>query len=125
MKTILTFIITCLIATTIQAQCPKDFKADDFNEIVEALDRYRPNLKEIRQWARINERSDIEKATNRLEYWSKDVKRYILKHKESHINKVCERVFKKEYKYFSDFLLLTIFYKKNPTSSDVNFKKYQ
>lgn len=125
MKTLLTFIVMCLLVINTQAQCPKDYQVSDFDEIVDALDRYRPNLKTTRQWARKNDRPDIESASNKLEYWSKDVKRYILNYKNSHTNKVCERLFKKDYEYFGDFLLLALFYKKNPSSSGINFKKYE
>lgn len=127
MKVLFTLLITCLLAFNLHAQsnCPDQFKPSDFEEYIKVLDKYRINLKVVRKWARLNDRPDIELATNRLEYWSKDIKRYILKYKDTNTDKVCERFFKKDAAYFGDFGMLALFYKHMPNLAPINYTKYK
>lgn len=112
MKKIITIAIVMLLALNINAQentykCPKGFDADKLLEYPVEIDKLRPQLRVIRQWARNNDKPQVVIVTSRLEYWAKDIARYIRRYAESNTDKVCERLMKKNYQYLSDFVTLT------------------
>lgn len=105
--------------------CPESLELSNVNEVINFLDTHREGLKTARAWARKNNRPKIELVTNKLEYWSKDIKRYILKYKDSHPTKVCERLYKKEAHYFVDFFNLAVLYKNFPNGVSIDYSKYK
>ncbi len=112
MKKFITVAIVLLLALSTNAQnktytCPKGFDVEKLLKFPDELDRLRPQLKIIRAWARKNNKKQAELVTNRLEYWAKDMARYIRKYAKSHTNKVCERVTVTDFKYLNDFITLT------------------
>ena len=112
MKKLFTITIILLLTISAKAQkthtCPEGFNAKKLLEFPTELDKLRPKLKILRQWARANNNTQAEVTTNKLEYWAKDIARYIRKYAESHTDKVCERIMETDYKYLSDFFILTI-----------------
>ncbi|MFY7670568.1 hypothetical protein ACOSP6_05725 [Tenacibaculum sp. MEBiC06402] len=125
-KLLLLIIISTFGLLNLQGQnCSNQKEISNLDELIRFLDQHRSNLKKVRDWSRKNERPKIELASNRLEYWSKDIKRYIIKYKKSHQVKVCERVYKKEAQYFRDFFFLAMMYKEAPNFAPINFSKYK
>jgi len=108
MKKLITIAIVLLFAFSAKAQnCPENFDAEKLLEYSTWIDSLRPKLKVVRQWARTNNNAQAELVTNRLEYWAKDISRYIKKYAESHTDAVCKRLTKADFEYLSDFAILT------------------
>lgn len=82
-----------------------------FIEIKAHLDnpRYRQQIKDLRQWARKNNKPKYEAMTNKLEYWVKDTSRYIERYLDSEFDAVCKRIITKDYNYLGDFMIITLF----------------
>ncbi|HHH50147.1 MAG TPA: hypothetical protein ENK52_04130 [Saprospiraceae bacterium] len=87
--------------------CPESITVNKMLDLPKKLEELRPKLKTIRAWARKNNNAQLELVTNRLEYWAKDITRYIQKYTKSHTDKVCERLTKKDRQYLYDFYVLT------------------
>ncbi len=111
MKKIITITTILLLTFTVKAQetytCPEGWNVEKLMEYPPVLDELRPKLKVLRQWARKNNNPQAELVTNRLEYWAKDMGRYIRNYANSHTDKVCERLLVKDLEYFYDFMYLT------------------
>ena len=97
-----------------------------FEDLKKALEINLPKLKQTRQWARKNNKPQVELATNRLEYWAKKFNQFIHQNKESNLDAVCEK-FEKEREYISDFVQLTVmFYLTNGLNwNKVDYTKYK
>ncbi|WP_417873828.1 hypothetical protein [Xanthomarina gelatinilytica] len=97
-----------------------------FADLKNALETNIPRLKETRQWARKNNKPQVETATNRLEYWAKKFNQFIDKHKESNIEAVCEK-FENDRVYMADFAQLTIMFVLTNSNSykSVDYSKYE
>jgi len=128
MKNILT-LIACIVFTICTAQtsdtCPDGFEVSDFAQYAVVLEQYRDNLRDVRQWARKNNREDIVLSTLRLEYWCKDTRRYIQKNKEAYTDLVCKRLFVTDMDKFHDYLNLALFYRYMPNLAPVDHSKYK
>lgn len=97
-----------------------------FEDFKNALQINIPRLRQTRQWARKNNKPQIELATNRLEYWAKKYIQFIDKNKDKNMNAVCEK-FEKEQQYISDFVQLSfIFFLTNGMNwENVEYSKYK
>jgi len=128
MKQILT-LIALLVVTIGTAQetynCPENFEVSDFTEYENVLEAYRDNLKNVRKWARENNREDIVWSTLRLEHWSSEIRRFIVKYKESHTDVVCKRLFITDAHKFQDYLSLGFLYQHQPDIAPIDHTKYK
>lgn len=97
-----------------------------FEDFKNSLKTNMPKLKNTRQWARKNNKPQVELATNRLEYWAKKYIQFIDQYKQTNITAVCEK-FEKEIEYTGDFVQLTIMFQlTNGINWDkVDYSKYK
>lgn len=133
-KTIIILFFLTLVATNLNAQTPcSQFENSGFNSTLELFEDLRNNieqnqhkLKDIRQWARKNNKAELELVTNRLEYWAKKYLQFSDKYAKSDIELVCEKL-TTEINYMYDFATLTTFfyYYRNDTLLNIDYSKYK
>lgn len=128
---------TLYVSVTITyAQCPKkNFPNDSLESTAVYLDRQRPALKDVRAYVSDDkssshlsetQRAQISTTTHRLEYWSKDLARYIRQYGKSSPDKVCERIYVGDLQYLIDFAFLTNpAFVHWPEGSKVRFEDYK
>lgn len=135
MKTIILFLaIISSSLSQVNAQSPcAQFENSGFNSTLELFEDLRNNieqnqhkLKDIRQWARKNNKAELELVTNRLEYWAKKYLQFSDKYAKSDIELVCEKL-TTEINYMYDFANLTTFfyYYRNDTLLNIDYSKYK
>lgn len=100
--------------------------SDYFKDLKSSLQQQLPYLKTTRQWARNNNRADVELASNRLEYWAKKMIQAIDQNNPKNIATLCEK-FQKEREYMSDFAQLTVFFlfSNGASVAKVDYAKYK
>ena len=103
-------------------ETPSDLFEDLRNNIVQNQEK----LKDIRQWARKNNKAEIELVTNRLEYWAKKYVQFSDKYAKTDLKAVCDKL-NKEITYMYDFSELTTFfyYYRNDNYLHIDFTKYK
>ena len=103
-------------------ETPLELFKDLRNNIVQNQDK----LKDIRQWARKNNKTEIELVTNRLEYWGKKYVQFSDKYAKIDLELVCKKL-TDEIHYMYDFAALTTFfyYYKDDTLLHIDFTKYK
>lgn len=130
---IILFFIT-LEVTNLNAQTPcSNFESSGFQTTLELFEDLRNNivqnqdkLKDIRQWARKNNKAEIELVTNRLEYWAKKYIQFSDKYAKTDLELVCKKLTDEIY-YMYDFGALTSFfyYYRNDTLLNIDYSKYK
>lgn len=112
--------------------CEK-YQNSGFNSSLELFEDLRNNivqnqekLKDIRQWARKNNKAEIELVTNRLEYWAKKYVQFSDKHAKTDLEVVCYKL-NNEMDYMYDFSELTTFfyYLRDDSFLHIDFSKYK
>ena len=136
MKTLcsLCLLIFMCIKANAQSNSPCDvFKNNGFESVEayfkdfkNALSNNIPHLRQTRQWARKNNRPEVELATNRLEYWAKKMMQAIDTNNGKNQESLCEK-FEKERMYAGDFAQLSMmFLLTNGLSvNSVDYSKYK
>lgn len=97
-----------------------------FTDFKNALSINMPHIKKTRQWARKNNRPEVELATNRLEYWAKKMIQAIDANNGKNQDALCEK-FEKERTYTSDFIQLTIMFifSNGVSANSIDYSKYK
>jgi Skp family chaperone for outer membrane proteins len=133
-KRLFILMLVAITSITATAQSPCDTFNDIgytsteayFTDLKNALQQNIPNLKNTRQWARKNNRAEVELATNRLEYWAKKMIQAIDANNGKNQNLLCDK-FNKEREYISDFADLSAFFVLSLSSSanNIDYSKYK
>lgn len=97
-----------------------------FEDLRNNIERNQNKLRDIRQWARKNNKAEIELVTNRLEYWAKKYVQFSDKYAKTDLKVVCDKL-NKEIAYMYDFSELTTFfyYYRNDNYLHIDFTKYK
>ena len=107
MKMILKLVAAAVLAGTpvtasASAECPEGVTAAGIQGNLGGFHIQIHQLKKMRKWARENGRPEIEKATNKLEYWIKDMTRFSDRYVKTNFEAVCTRLFETDSEYLWD-----------------------
>ena len=133
-KIILLLALFTVSVSSLTAQTPcSQFENSGFQTTLELFEDLRNNiiqnqekLKDIRQWARKNNKAEIELVTNRLEYWAKKYVQFSDKYAKTDLELVCKKLTDEIY-YMYDFAALTTFfyYYRNDNLLNIDYSKYK
>lgn len=133
-NTLVSIALMFLCVAPAHAACDPYYTPQYEAELLTYLDNNRPELRNVRAlisddsqsgYLSDERRAQISTTTHRLEYWAKDIARYIRNYSKTHPDKVCERVTVVDKKHMGDFVWLTGFYSKRPNSAPINYEDYK